>query len=572
MLRLTQAAVVFVSVLSPFVIGGVTDTPAQTVSSSTTTPTDPSVKSAAVALNYCRAAFHRIRQQPTKAVLYQEQEKILNNLNLTSVSEPEVIALYTSVLDEINQIGVADHERKLLKQSYRSAVRRNFTWNTIAFSTDLATAQFGSAVKTGASSWWDYRTTTVNHELDILKVDKQRLTTVMSKSSQFLDTFWRLAQKKQIPDRWLVRGDDLDALDKAVREPDPQVRLRVLKRMASYMEAYPPYWYYLGRTQQELGNLNDAVAVYDQLVQLGDRHFRKDDMLATGLANKAAIQEFQGQSDAAVTASKALEYSTDVWEANLVCARVLQRHRQFADAEDAVLRNLDVGLETDQSRTFLVSVYYYSEDRLKLVRILNDPQFVGLPTPILIRCAALLGPDLTPPHVLQAVASSIQAQPRVSFGPDEVVLYASDAWQLPLAKMTAHLNGKELTPARVVSMNGGHELHLTAKKDFGSPLGGANNGWKLDIDLAYPDSTAVSLKMAVDEDSSRSGTSRITAFRGSAAPTLRLSSVDVGDKRVSLSGVRSADLERTVPVPTSTEPAGTLVPALMPIESDPASE
>ena len=52
-------------------------------------------------------------------------------------------------------------------------------------------------------------------------------------------------------------------------------------------------------------------------------------------------------------ALKALEQSTDVWEANLVCARVLQRHRQFAAAEDAVLRNLDVGLEQEQSRRCL---------------------------------------------------------------------------------------------------------------------------------------------------------------------------------------------------------------------------
>ena len=66
---------------------------------------------------------------------------------------------------------------------------------------------------------------------------------------------------------------------------------------------------------------------------LGDRHFRKDDMLATGLANKAAIEEFLGRSEAVATATRALEYSTEVWEANLVCARVLQRHRQFAAAQ-----------------------------------------------------------------------------------------------------------------------------------------------------------------------------------------------------------------------------------------------
>jgi hypothetical protein len=544
-----------------------------TAAASTSPEADPTIKSTAVALNYCRATFHRIRQSPTRAVLFQEQEKILNNLNLSSVPEPDVIGLYTAVLDEINQVGLADTERKLLRDNYRSNLARKMTWDAVAFGTDLATAQFGSAVRNGANSWWDYRATTVQRDVDLLKVDRTRMTAVMTKSSQFLDTFWRLAQKKQIPDRWLVRGDDLDALDKAVREPDAQVRLRVLKRMTPFMEAYPPYWYYLGRTQQELGQLEDAARTYEYLVSLGDHHFRKDDMLATGLANKAAIQEFLGQPEAASTATRALEYSTDVWEANLVCARILQRHRKFAAAEDAVLRNLDVGLESDQSRVFLVSVYYHALEKGKLARILNDPQFASLPTPVLIRCAAFLGAEQTPPHVLRTVSASIDAQPRVLFGPDEVILHASDAWQLPLAKMKATLNGQDLTPAHATTINGGHELRLTAQKDLGTPFGNSPDAWDLTIELTYPDAVTVSLDMSLDQEHSRAVPTRTTAFRGPSAPVLRLSSIQVGEMRLTLAGARSAEADR---LPTFEQSAAAspppTVPVLMPIESDPATE
>ena len=149
--------------------------------STTILPTGPIVdgpRATAAALNYCRAAFHRIRQQPNKVTLAQEQEKILNNLNLDGVVDQEVIQLYSSVLDEIGQVGVADQERALSKQLYRSTVARKVTWDMVALGADIATAQVGSAVRTGASSWWDYRTTTTQHETDLMKIEKARMASV----------------------------------------------------------------------------------------------------------------------------------------------------------------------------------------------------------------------------------------------------------------------------------------------------------------------------------------------------------------------------------------------------------
>ncbi|MFV1991544.1 MAG: hypothetical protein ACC652_12475, partial [Acidimicrobiales bacterium] len=362
---------------------------------------------AAVALNYCRAAFHRIRKTPTKEVLLEEQEKILNNLNLSGIEDPEVIRLYTSVLDEINGVEIADRERVILRSQHRRTVTQKLTWNILAFGTQLATAQVGSAIKTGANSWWDYRNTTISRDRDLLKVDRQQMTGVVRKSSEFLDTFWKLVQRKQIPDRWLVRSTDLDRLETAMTEQDAEVRLRVLRRMEPYMEAYPPYWYYLARTQQALGQWASASETYRNLSELGGGHFRRDDMLATGLANRAAIEDYLGNDTAVAIAEDALKCSTDVWEANLLCARVLQRNNRVVAAEDAILCNLDVGLESHHSRVFQLALYYDSDQRGKMVKVLDDPQIVAdLPMSAVIRCAAYLGPDETPTHVTQLVSKS----------------------------------------------------------------------------------------------------------------------------------------------------------------------
>ena len=151
-------------------------------------------------------------QEPTRVVLNQEQEKILNNLNLDAVDDPEVIQLYTAVLDEINQVGVADYERNLYREMHKNSIQKKVAWDVLALGATSPRAQVGTAIRNGANSWWDYRSMGIVREQDLLKIEKTRISSVVAKSSLFMDTFWKLAQKKKIPDKWLVRGNDLDAL------------------------------------------------------------------------------------------------------------------------------------------------------------------------------------------------------------------------------------------------------------------------------------------------------------------------------------------------------------------------
>ncbi|MEZ6067687.1 MAG: hypothetical protein R3B90_18695 [Planctomycetaceae bacterium] len=449
---------------------------------------ESAVRATAISLNYCRASFHRIRKYPTMTVLMEEQEKILNNLNLQGIEDPEVIQLYTSVLDEINQIQVADRERQLTHVNHNTSVQRKITWDLVAFSTDLATAQYGNAVRQGANSWWDYRGMVHNRDSSLLGIEKGRMQSVTQKSSSFLDTFWKLARRKSIPDRWLVRADDLDALEQAQVEQDPEVRLRILNRMEPYMEAYPPFWYYKAKTEQELGELIAAGKTFQHVASLGDGHFRKDDMLASSLANLAAIQDHLGDPSSVMTARRALDYSTDVWEANLIAARILERRGERLSAEDAILRNLDVGLEREQSLVFLASLYYHGEERQKLARMLSDAQTVAsLPAPVLLRCAACLGVRETPPAVMQTVLASLNVQPSRQFGNEELVVRLSPAWQLHLARLDVGVGGQRLPPTNAQRIAEGYELRY--------PTRTSTNGSDVVISFAYPGDTLVQVAL-----------------------------------------------------------------------------
>ncbi len=427
-------------------------------------------RAAAVALNYCRASFHRIRKYQSKRVLIEEEEKILNNLDLTMIDDPEVIQLYSAVLDEINQIQIAEREKEFFKDQYRRTLQRQLGLSVFILAGQIATGQFVSALRTGVNSWWDYRDLGLRRDLDVWKVERQRINGVMNKSSQFLDTFWRVAKKRNIPDRWLVRGDDLDRLEQALQERDLAVRLRVLKRMEPFMECYPPYWYHVARTQQALGQLYAAADTYQRLADLAAGHFRKDDMLAAAMANLAMIQEYLEQPEAVETAREALRYSTDVWQANLMCAYILQRHGLVAEAEDAILRNLDVGMEESQSRLALLALYLKWDKLEKLAALLSDRETVEqTPVVFLLKSAEKLGGRL-PETVREHLRSSLYGFADLHFGPDDFVLVATSNWQLQNARMTLVLGGQQFTAARGDWSGEQWRVRFPRVGEFGSDL------------------------------------------------------------------------------------------------------
>ena len=212
-------------------------------------------------LNYCRAALHRIRRAPSKKVLLEEQQRILNNLDLNQIDDPEVISLYRSILDEIGQVEISDRERVVIGEQFTRGVQRKMGTDFFVIGAQVATGQLGSVIQSGANSWWDYRSTQIKRDTDMWQVEKLQFTTLMSRSSTFMDSFWKLSRKNEIPDRWLLRDQDLDQLSDTLEEEDPERRLRMLTRLERFMECYPPYWYYVARTQQELGKTDDAVRV-----------------------------------------------------------------------------------------------------------------------------------------------------------------------------------------------------------------------------------------------------------------------------------------------------------------------
>ncbi len=502
----------------------------------------------AVTLNYCRAALHRIRRTGTKQVLYEEQQRILNNIDLNQIDDPEVIALYRSILDEIGMVEISDRERTVITEGFRRGVQRKMGTDLFVMGAQAATGQVGSVIQTGASSWWDYRNNQLRRDSDLWAVEKTQFQSLMTRSSSFLDSFWKLSRKNNIPDRWLLRDQDLDQLTEAMAVEKPEVRLRSLKRLERFMECYPPYWYYVARTQQQMGDGEGAAETFRRLTEIGRGHFRQDDMLASSMANLSLIQESRRDPEAPETAQLAFEYSTRNWEANLVCAWILGRHKRYTAAEELILCNVDEQLETDQSSVALASLYYHAGDRKRLSGLLEEPEMVQrIPIPALLLCARLLGADELPASASQQLASTLTAVPRVIGRTSSISVAAAPGWKLNDAEASIS------DGLRTFEYSGHRDLQDRVEVSFSPSLNSpptGDPGSSLKLVLHYPQTPEVQITLREDPQAAEEGPARgrqgglLPAFvpslqrqstaQENAVRIYRISEIEVAGTRLSL--------------------------------------
>jgi hypothetical protein len=471
--------------------------PAQFTDLPSGVPTEVSRRKTAVTLNYCRAALHRIRRAGSREVLLEEQQRILNNLDLNQIDDPEVITLYRSILDEIGMVEISDRERTVITEGFRRGLQRKIGTDFFVMGAQAATGQLGSVIQTGASSWWDYRSTQLKRDSDLWQVEKNQFQSLMTRSSTFLDSVWKLSRKNEIPDRWLLRDQDLDKLSEALAVEEAEVRLRSLRRLERFMECYPPYWYYVARTQQQLGETTEAAETFRKLTEIGQGHFRQDDMLASSMANLALIEESGGDGNAATTALRAFEYSTGNWEANLVCAWILSRHGRHADAEELILCNMDEQLEVEQSTVALVSLYYHSENLRQLKSMLADAAVLKrIPVPGLLLCARLLGSDELPRTALDHLGDSLTAVPRSGGRANSISVAAAAAWKLNDASPTISDGSRTFEYAGHRDTAEGLEASFSPSLSSGP---GGPPGETLRMTLRYPGTPRIELVLWEEE-------------------------------------------------------------------------
>lgn len=217
---------------------------------------------AAYALNMCTVSVSQIIDYADINILEQEYDAILNNLNLELIPKDEALLnILKQLLDTITFFKMSEGDKQLIEQEYQFKMK-NAIWSAVPnFGMIIAGGVSPAAIALSLASqvgigYMNYRKNKAAYQLE---KDKEYWTLQRAAIEQFnalrrelFTTAWRLADSYNFPDNYRLTESQIKQYNNILTDEDALRRFERLEYVRNNFFAYPPYWYYLGHSANEV--------------------------------------------------------------------------------------------------------------------------------------------------------------------------------------------------------------------------------------------------------------------------------------------------------------------------------
>ncbi len=321
-------------------------------------------------LNYVVVSLTHIISYNDKGVLDQEYDKIINNLNLRSIPDEEIVLLLQDLLDLLTKSKITDREREIIERKYACNVNNALK---DAFRSGLSGMQFtanpyttlASGLMSVGSVYFNYRAQIEQFKEELKDqewaIEKNVLVNLNDFRRGLLGSSWRLLKEYDIPDHWRLTESQLTNYSEILRDPEKKRCHSRLVRIENDFQMYPPYWYYRGRVAQDIGNMEDALNSFDNFNNSRMNIYRKDPFVASCAMSKIMINgDKTPVQDTLLNLELIVQNSTDQDWANLLFAALqYARLEHYDEARDLIMRNLDNGYDNTFDNKITIDTLLY---------------------------------------------------------------------------------------------------------------------------------------------------------------------------------------------------------------------
>ena len=218
---------------------------------------------AAYALNMCMVSVSQIIDYHDVAVLEQEYEAILNNLNLENIPKDEALLnILRQILDTVTFFRISEGEKEMIEKEYQHKLK-NALW---ASAPDLGVIVAGGDIKTMVISlvtqvgigYMNYRRNKADYLLEknrkYWELRKTAIEQFNALRRELFDTAWRLSDTYEFPDNYRLTEKQIAQYNKILMDEDKLRMYERLEAIQDNFEAYPPFWYFIGNAANYIAN------------------------------------------------------------------------------------------------------------------------------------------------------------------------------------------------------------------------------------------------------------------------------------------------------------------------------
>ena len=400
---------------------------------------------AMLALNYCHMALVNILAYEDRIILDEEYNNIINNISLSAIQDEEVVTILKQLMDTLITFKLTEEQTARLLTIYNQQVV-NAVYVTSAQSTNDviialgvkqlidrlqptmlesvldgtvngtpggiygvllgAASGFLKAILTGTTSpigaeiivpyvlskigglYQNYRENTqlYRQALDekLWKLDTQTIQAIHEMRKSFLQVYWTLMKRYNIPENLRLTEEQLRNAVEVFKIEDVEKRYRQLERLQQDFQAFPPFWYKLAQTAQELGHLEETVNLYQKIEQEYHPFFRKDHELAAALMDKVVLIEslklthpeilvqLNVKGDVSEDLKRILAESNNDWRNNVFVALQYEGLKNYDAAKNLIIQNIDNEKELSLNFRLLGEIYALTGEQKALTNLIRQ--------------------------------------------------------------------------------------------------------------------------------------------------------------------------------------------------------
>ena len=232
---------------------------------------------AAYALNMCMVSLSQIVDYNDINILKMEYEAILNNLNIENIIKDEALLdALKKILDTCHFYILHEKDKEMLKKKQAARLKGALgralgggkiiavfgnpnPWAMVA----AAGVLIGAAVVSYKS---EKSKAKMENEVEEWELEKSALEQLHNLRRTLFETTWHLAKTYKFPDEYRLTEKQIKIYNDAIADSDPLNRHERLDLLKESFQAYPLFWYYLGRAALETADsyrgLNDDEREY----------------------------------------------------------------------------------------------------------------------------------------------------------------------------------------------------------------------------------------------------------------------------------------------------------------------